>query len=110
MSQLAIARGSACCDKGRTYEIIVDGRVAGEVLEGCVRTVAVSPGMHSVQLRIDWCTSEALEVEVARGRTELVSCKPRFNRLLRLFAKTVFYRSYIWAAHAAGKRRAPRLT
>lgn len=74
MSQLRIAGGCAWADKLRAYRVLVDGQVAGEVREASTLVVAMTPGPHTVQLRIDWCTSPEIRVMAQPGRTLEASC------------------------------------
>lgn len=63
-------------DKLRAYKILVDGRPVGSVRRGGTREITVPPGPHTVQLRIDWCTSPAVDVNVDTGRRAVLECGP----------------------------------
>lgn len=54
----------------------VDGKQVGSVVEDAEARFEVTPGEHEVQLRIDWASSEPLRVNVARGATTTLECRP----------------------------------
>lgn len=97
MSEIRMTQPRAWSDKLRAYRILVDGKNVGEIREGSDFTIPVPPGLHTLQLRIDWCSSPEIKVAVEKGRTEFVSCGPRFNPVLALLAISVFRRRYLWA-------------
>jgi hypothetical protein len=66
--QLVIERPTpAYRDLFRAYVIEVDGQRRGRVRLGRKLSIAVPPGRHRVQARIDWSGSVAVEVDVATG-------------------------------------------
>ena len=70
-SRIEISRApGGYTDRGRAYQVLVDERAAGELRTGESLAVDVPAGKHGVQLRIDWCRSPTLELELelAPGR------------------------------------------
>jgi hypothetical protein len=68
--------GHAQRDRFRRYKIMVDGRRAGSIRRGGRREIPVPPGPHVVQLRIDWCSSPALQVDIPDGQQVVLRCAP----------------------------------
>lgn len=67
-AQITIRRsGHPVRDVLRFYKIYVDGRRVGKVWRNRSAAVSVSPGIHRVQLKVDWGFSPELEVAVAEG-------------------------------------------
>jgi hypothetical protein len=97
MSRIKIVRGHAMGDKLRAYRVLVDGQGVGEIREGGKLSVPVTPGVHTVQFKIDWCASPQLLVDVAADATEQVSCGPRFDPFMALLAISVFRGKYLFA-------------
>lgn len=60
----------------RPYKILVDGVASGSVKQGESVTVSVAPGTHSVQLKIDWCGSPTVAVEVPPSGQVALRCSP----------------------------------
>lgn len=69
-------------DRARAYTLEVDGVAVGKVGNGKTVSVALSPGSHRVQLRIDWCASPVVIVD--GGRDEKLVCEPGGNSLMAL--------------------------
>jgi len=67
-AQITIRRsGHPVRDVLRFYKIYVDGRRVGKFWRNRSATVSVSPGIHRVQLKVDWGFSPELEISVAEG-------------------------------------------
>jgi hypothetical protein len=45
----------------------------------------VEPGRHKVQLKIDWCGSPAVDVDVAEGAAQVLDCGPRATPFTAFF-------------------------
>jgi hypothetical protein len=67
-------RGSR--DLFRAYTVIVDDTRVAKVKRGQTVRLPVSPGRHEVYLRIDWCRSPAIEIDVAPGEAVNMYCAP----------------------------------
>jgi hypothetical protein len=62
-------------DRIRAYRVKIDGVQAGSLRAGETLDFAVSPGDHTVQVAIDWCTSPLREVRVGDGQTAQLTCR-----------------------------------
>lgn len=70
-------------DRHRAYKILVDGQKVGHISSGETKVFEVQPGEHEVQLKIDWCSSDTLEVDLASDGTATFLCKPRASQRSR---------------------------
>jgi len=61
MPQIRINRSSEYINYLRNYRIFVDGVFVGTIANGRTKEIEVSPGPHKLILKIDWCSSPALE-------------------------------------------------
>lgn len=61
MASLTIVRDSGYADRVRKYKVVIDGAVAGFISSGETKEFAVSPGRHSLYMKIDWCGSKPVE-------------------------------------------------
>src|ERR1700730_17740665 len=75
MASLKIVRDSGYADLVRFYEIVLDGKRVGKILEGATTELPVSPGPHSLSMRIDWCGSETIPFTVEEGSSILFEVK-----------------------------------
>ena len=63
-------------DRLRRYRVIIDGEQVAMIKRGQQLDLAVTPGEHTVFLRIDWTRSPQLAVDVASGEVILLECAP----------------------------------
>ena len=75
MSVLSIRRGTGFPGWLRGYRIFVDGEEHGTVRNNSTRSVEVASGRHRVQLRLDWSTSDVVDVDVG-DRGAVLACGP----------------------------------
>jgi hypothetical protein len=80
----------------RDYAVLVDGKVVAHVSNGAETEFDVEPGKHTVQMKIDWCRSLALDVDVDSGKTVTLLCGPNVSILLGLLYITVWRNKYMW--------------
>ena len=67
MAALRFRRSSQLADSLRNYRLFVDGSLVGTIGPGSVIEVDVPSGSHEVIARIDWCSSNAVQVEARQG-------------------------------------------
>jgi hypothetical protein len=79
----------------RRYQIEVDGRHLGSIRRGGEWQTRLAPGPHLVQLRIDWCTSPVLRLELATGQRVVLRCRPAGGWVSAWTAMTVGRSHYI---------------
>jgi hypothetical protein len=58
---LTVTRDSGYADKIRKYEVLIDGKQVGEIANGETKSFDVTPGGHTIQLKIDWARSNQIE-------------------------------------------------
>lgn len=58
----------------RRFNIYIDGRKVGEVLPEEIKFFEVSPGVHSVQVRLDWFRSSIVTATVTNGQSFRLQC------------------------------------
>ena len=78
-AEIHIYRQPAYADRLRAYTILLDGKSAGELLDGATWSVIVPEGKHVVKLTIDWCESNPVTVDAQSGLPQrlTVSCNLR---------------------------------
>ncbi|MFE3852405.1 hypothetical protein ACFXPN_14820 [Streptomyces griseorubiginosus] len=76
MAEISVRRDEAdSYAQLRRYKVYVDGERVGDLRPGetCRRTV--SPGTHTVQVKISWCSSPPLSVGVSEGERQELVCR-----------------------------------
>lgn len=69
-------RSGYWADRLRAYKVIVDRQIVASVDEGASQTIRVAPGPHTMHLRIDFCRSRLLNMDVRPDETIVLSCWP----------------------------------
>jgi hypothetical protein len=64
-------------DRWRAYEVIVNGESRTELKPGDHRTIQVDPGQVEVFVRIDWCRSRVVTLNMAPDSEKKLYCRPR---------------------------------
>ena len=62
MGTLIIKRKAELANRFRDYKVYINGQKAGTIANGNTEEYALPPGAHTVYCKIDWCTSNAVEV------------------------------------------------
>ena len=66
-TSIAIRRSSEYMNRARGFKVMIDGNEVGRIRNGASEEYAVSPGVHKVICKIDWCSSHEMEVDVKEG-------------------------------------------
>ena len=99
MAELFIRRARAYADALRAYKVFVDGEPRGAVRQGDELKLEVAPGPHTVQMRIDWCSSPELFVRAGDEPVRL-TCRSRGG--WHAFFAFITPANYIRLEHADG--------
>jgi hypothetical protein len=74
---LAVRReGGFWRDSWRRYKVRVDGVQAGSLGPDEELPLEVPPGIHEVQVKVDWGTSQRLVVQIESGEVRRLRCAP----------------------------------
>jgi hypothetical protein len=98
-TQITVSRTTSYADSLRSYKINVDGTIVGLIRDSELVTVSVSPGRHSIVLRIDWCGSKRVNFEVQPGEHILFECGSSlkgWRLLLGIFYIIFRPNRYLW--------------
>lgn len=71
---IRINRTVSYADRLRAYRVFVDGQFAGKIGAGKSLDLAVSPGEHTIVVKIDWCRSPRIQCKFNKGQTIKVEC------------------------------------
>lgn len=96
--RIIIKRNSGYADKLRPYEIVLDGKVIGEVKNNQTVELHISGDVHSLHMKIDWCRSNIINFESNKDITEF-ECGSNLRGFKIIFSiiYVIFLRDqYIW--------------
>jgi hypothetical protein len=97
MTAIVIRRPAALWqDRARNYRIIIDGNDAGTIANKGETRIALPPGRHTVRLKIDWCGSPEIVVDVGPGTEHVLECGPNSNIFLAVLHLTIWKGEYLW--------------
>jgi hypothetical protein len=63
-------------DGGRRYGLIVDGQQVAKIKRGQRLEYPLSPGEHEIYMKISWCQSPVMNIEVGPGEVIRLHCAP----------------------------------
>lgn len=64
-------------DRVGTYEVMVNGELRAKLRRGEKETIEVRSGQLEVYLKIDWCRSRAVTLDLEPGSQAHLRCRPR---------------------------------
>ena len=96
-----VGRKEGLRDRARAYKVMIDGQEARTIRHGSKESFQVTPGTHEVFLKIDWCRSPKLAVDVADGQRVTLICAPSGTIWTAIFAIVFKPTRYIDAELAA---------
>ena len=98
-ASISLTRDSGYADRRRQYRVLIDGVEVGRIADGATESYAVTPGNHTLVLKIDWCGSKLLNFDVQDGQLLYFACGSslRAFRLLLVFYYALLARNdYLW--------------
>jgi hypothetical protein len=72
MAIINIQRTHSFTNRWRDYEIVIDGKAVGMISPNETKAFDVSKGQHTVNAKIDWCSSPDLIVELDENQTQII--------------------------------------
>jgi hypothetical protein len=78
---LIVVRPKRWIDRGRGYDIVIDGAVRGSVRSGAELAIAVAPGTHTAQGRLDRTGSPEVPFHIGPGAQVRMLVEPQGNPL-----------------------------
>jgi hypothetical protein len=81
-------------DRYRAYEVIVNDQLRGELDRGDKESFEVSPCEVEIYLKINWCKSQLVRLDISSGTEVRLVCQPR-NILTALYGITFGRNNYI---------------
>jgi hypothetical protein len=67
---------NAWVDRGRAYEVFVNGKSRGNIRHGERLEIEVESGPQAICLAIDWCRSPTVSIDTEPGILYQLRCRP----------------------------------
>jgi hypothetical protein len=93
MPTLTINRISEYENKGRKIRIEIDGKLVTKIKNGENLSLELSSGKHSLQAKIDWCSSNVLEIEMKEHTN--INVELRKGLRSAIYRITFGYKAYL---------------
>jgi hypothetical protein len=77
-------------DRGRAYQVIVDGDDVGRIGDDETKDFPVSPGTHTLKLKIDWTGSKEISFSVRHGEVRVFSSHPFSGPAIIALLRSIF--------------------
>jgi hypothetical protein len=90
---ITIRRSDQVADATRTYKILLDGAQIGQIRRGESKQFDAPLGRHTLQLKVDWCASQPLELDLAEEPMTFECGSNADKSSLAAFFKS---KDYIW--------------
>jgi len=71
---LLITRDSGFTDFIRRYRVMLDGEEIGLIKNNGKFECAIPSGRHTLEMKVDWCSSNAIEFEAGAGERVRFAC------------------------------------
>ncbi|QHZ48864.1 MULTISPECIES: hypothetical protein [Bacillus] len=71
---IEMSRTSQYMNKWRGFSVLIDGVEAGKIKDGESVRMDLPPGEHTIQVKIDWCTSQILRFTLDEGEVLKFRC------------------------------------
>lgn len=94
---ITVTRSSQVADKTRSYKVLLDGAQIGDIRDGEAKQFPVPPGEHTLQMKVDWCTSKPLDLHVGDEPLSFECGSNASKSGLAAFFKS---KDYIWLKQA----------
>ena len=85
-AKLILSRESQFANKFRSYQVLVDNEVIGEIKDGETKNFDLPLGEHIIELKIDWCLSKAYNLNIQQNDPFTFRCGSRLKGLKNLKA------------------------
>jgi len=63
-TKIILNRKSEWMNRARTFQVYIDGNQAGRIKNDSGEEFTVAPGKHVVQCKIDWCSSQPVNIDL----------------------------------------------
>lgn len=96
---LKVSRENQFRDKVRSYKIILDNTYCEDIKAGEIKSLDVTPGKHTIHLKIDWCRSNKIDFNISDNETIEFECGNSMNgwRIWFGFIYITFLKNkYLW--------------
>lgn len=96
---IKINRNRRFIDSLRSYKVILDECYIGDISTDEIKTFEVTPGNHTIYLKIDWCRSNKLDFYASENEVIEFDCDcsiKGWRILINIIYITFLKNKYLW--------------
>lgn len=82
-------------DAFRAYKIFVDGKEVEDIKSGETKRLQLTEGIHTLQLKIDWCTSREVSFSISENKVTYAKCSPAGKGAFSMISAVANKNNYI---------------
>ena len=72
MGKLILSRKKEWQNKSRKFRIYIDGKKIDTIANGEIKEIEIEPGKHKLILKIDWCSSPEVDIEISEEKSTMM--------------------------------------
>ena len=84
-AKIIVSRKSEFMNRTRGFKVLIDGEVVGKISNGKTEEYHVVAGSHTIECKIDWCSSEVYQVQAKEDDTIYLRVKSGMKYFLPLY-------------------------
>src|SRR5690349_12526837 len=73
MAVIILERSNEMNNRLRSYGVYLDEKKVGEIRNGETKEFQTTPGVHSIQCKIDWCSSPLVKIDLQENNIKVLS-------------------------------------
>lgn len=83
MAKIILSRKKEWVNRARKFNVFIDGEKKDSIANGEIKEIELNPGKHKIMLKVDWCSSPELELNLKEEKSKTVEvCSFKANRWL----------------------------
>jgi len=95
-NSLTLERGVELTNYLRKYKVIIDNKVVGAISSGETKHIEINPGIHTIQIQIDWCKTKPLSFEITLGQNTYLCCGATYRNWKCLYKHVTNASGYVY--------------
>lgn len=69
MGKLILSRKKEWQNKAKSFKVYLDGEKRATISNGEIKEIEMEPGKHQLQLKVDWCSSPEIELDISDDKS-----------------------------------------
>ncbi|MES2774042.1 MAG: hypothetical protein V4722_07645 [Bacteroidota bacterium] len=84
-AKIVLSRKNDFMNRTRLFRVLIDGKEVGRIANGKAETFELEAGNHTIECRIDWCSSRAYEVTTTNNSIDYLQVKSGMKYFMMLY-------------------------